>query len=90
MLTGQCDSCISQIDLYLDEGKNSNIPNVPLGMLALWHLFRFTGSDQLQDITQHQINAIFEEMGSVDFVTRDFMLFCSEIAGCSFIIYLRV
>ena len=45
------------------EGKNSNILNgdflydhseplgevlhMPLDMLALWHLFRFTGSDQL-------------------------------------------
>ena len=61
---------------------------MPLGMLALWHLFRFTGSDQLQDITQCQINAIFEDMRSVDFVTRDFMLSCSEIAGCSFTTYL--
>ena len=24
--------------------------HMPLGMLALWHLLRFTGSDQLQDI----------------------------------------
>ena len=28
-------------------------------------------------------------MGSVDFVTRDFILICSEIAGCSFIPYMR-
>ena len=62
---------------------------MPLGMLALWHLFRFTGSDQLQDtMTQRQINAIYEDMGCVDFVTRDFMLFCSEIAGYSFITYI--
>ena len=29
-------------------------------------------------------------MGSVDFVTRDFMLICSEIAGCSFITYMSL
>ena len=29
-------------------------------------------------------------MGSVDFTTRDFMLICSAIAGCSFITYMRV
>ena len=91
-------------DAYLDhEGKNSNelsggflkydhseplgeVFHMPLGR----HLFRFTGSDQLQDITQCQINAIFEDMGSVDFTTRDFILFCSENAGCSFITCLRV
>ena len=52
-------------DVCLDhEEKNSNILNggflndhsellqdvFHMGMLALWHLFRFTGSDQLQDI----------------------------------------
>ena len=25
--------------------------HMPLGMLALWHFYSFTGSDQLQDIT---------------------------------------
>ena len=62
---------------------------MPLSMLALSHLLRFTGSDfKLQDIRQ-RINKFYEDMGSVDFVTRDFMLICSKIAGCSFIAYMR-
>ena len=61
---------------------------MPLGMLALSHFFRVTGSDfKLQDIRQ-RINKCYDDMGSVDFVTCDFMLICSEIAGCSFITYM--
>ena len=60
---------------------------MPLGMLALWHLLRFTGSDSL---IQTALNVIYEDMGSVDLVSRDFMIICSEIGGCSFITYLSV
>ena len=54
--------------MLIMKGKNSNILNggflndysepfgkvfhMPVGMLVLWHLLRFTGSDSLQDIKQ--------------------------------------
>ena len=56
---------------------------MPLGIIALWHLFRFTGSDQ----TALNKCYLYEDMGSVDFVTRDFMLICSEIAGLFLFFY---
>ena len=41
--------------------------------------------------TALNIYVIYEDIGSVDFVTRDFKLIFirSEIAGCSFITYMR-
>ena len=61
--------------------------------MFVYHIYESLIDPHLYKTGLNICHLLYEDIGSVEFVTRDFMLMlfiCSEIAGRSFIMYMRV